>query len=635
MLPNLTALSLTPHPGREADTGPKADAKKKTLHGKKPYDKPEDFVNNFDTLKQEVKEWLRKWAKRERPPGGDEKDGGFNPAHPKLQWWQKADGGQLSVPEIKRRKQMAEEAIEEEKRQASKGIKVKAVQAYQAAKEAFLQKAYQEAYDAFVKKFPKQDLDGQMYPEIEWAEARVILVSTYGTNWAAVEPTLKESRIASAKMEARRLKKLKMIKPHATIEDAAKAAGEAARTHPETIKAAENAAEDARAEYILEQNDAGIAEPSVKQKFRGLLRFFFNRTNPNLTQVENKYKKWHHVDKELRDKRVAWAKKQVMDPNFDPVNPKLPPPELYTADDVTVLNTWSVTTAAFALFDEEHDPSELGGKKMWKYMRWLEKEWPSSSTIKPRISNLSPLQPKGEAFLNSSVRSNQLKEFKDNFSEYMLSIQELSAIGSSAYQYTKGSGPFNKYLMYNAPGVDVDNIPNYGKAPGGAAGNNYAGTIGPPLIVHQLYKTIQAAPRPSTTMHFIRSVRTPEELPHRRNGVATPLPGSVFPNVTFISTSLASPAAYMSGMLAGFFNTTSLCCFMIITTPPGFPVLPLVVGKSAYKEEQEIVLPPGTLLIYRETIHSETAIPGMDTEFVCYDATLSSVESIEKYKTAI
>jgi len=212
--------------------------------------------------------------------------------------------------------------------------------------------------------------------------------------------------------------------------------------------------------------------------------------------------------------------------------------------------------------------------------------------------------------------------------------ETLSVAESAAYQYTAGSGPFNKYLLYSTT-KDVDEIPEYGNGPGGVAGNNFDGIIGPPLIVHKLYKTIQAAPRPSKTMHFIRSVTKPDELPHRRTGVENPEAGSVFPNVTFISTSLADPDDYLSGALSTFFDTEKLCCFMIITTPPGFPMLPLVVGKSAYDSEREIVLPAGTLLIYRETIHDDKAIPGMHTEYVCYDAALPSAESINEYQLSL
>ena len=347
----------------------------------------------------------------------------------------------------------------------------------------------------------------------------------------------------------------------------------------------------------------------IKQKYRALLRFFFNRTNPEL-EGPAKYRDWYKsVEPELRKARVAWALAVVSAHGFDPANPELPPNELYHEKDVKVPNTWSDKVASFALYDTTEKVSTEGGEAMWKYMRWMEKQWPGTATIDPVISELGAL-PSGAAFLEDAVRNGQVEDLGVKFKDYMELTQSLPE--DVSYKYTESSSPFKNFLLNK---------------------NEETHSSFSAKNVHQLYKTIQGAPRPSTVMHFLRSVEQHKELPHMRQGVVDPKPGSVFPNVTFISTSVAAPSDYMKGTLSGFFTKNTNCCFMIITTPPGFPILPLVVGKSAFKKEQEVLLPAGTLLIYRETIMSDSAIKGATgVKFVCYDASLPSAESLKEYQ---
>ena len=78
--------------------------------------------------------------------------------------------------------------------------------------------------------------------------------------------------------------------------------------------------------------------------------------------------------------------------------------------------------------------------------------------------------------------------------------------------------------------------------------------------------------------------------------------GKGYLNVTFMSTSQAPPKAYKSGNLATFFDNQFGCCMYAITAPAGSPVLPLVLGgaaSSAFADEQEVVLPPGLVLVYQ------------------------------------
>ena len=69
-----------------------------------------------------------------------------------------------------------------------------------------------------------------------------------------------------------------------------------------------------------------------------------------------------------------------------------------------------------------------------------------------------------------------------------------------------------------------------------------------------------------------------------------------------MSTSSAAPDQYMQAPLKTFFDTSDACCMFAVTMPKGSAVLPLVVGGndlSEYSSEQEVLLPPGLLLIYQ------------------------------------
>ena len=80
-----------------------------------------------------------------------------------------------------------------------------------------------------------------------------------------------------------------------------------------------------------------------------------------------------------------------------------------------------------------------------------------------------------------------------------------------------------------------------------------------------------------------------------------------FFNNRFLSTSFADPDAYLDPPLNSFMF--GKCCLMHIEVPAGAHVLPIGVadlrefgldadGAQAYKDEFEVVLPPGNVLVY-------------------------------------
>lgn len=636
MLPNLSSLRLDSEP-----TGPKAEPDPKPKS--KPYSKnkpdPKDYMSGISGKTTELRKWLQQWVKRPKKDG-DWAAGGADEKYPKMAWYQTVDdqGNLVDLGKQERDKlyMLAQQAIDAEKAAAKK---TSPGDAFEAAESAFLKKAYDDAYREFMRsKFPVL-IDGEYYPPLDWqGDVMPMLVKLFGNDWASGEASVKETKIKAAMAQARLEKKNGML-ADGKLEEEALQHALAARQAAEVD--AKKAGQEAQAEHELEELEADDVPPNFKQKFRGLLRFIFNRTNPELTG-QAKYRRWHKVDAKMRKRRIAWAKKTVADPNFDPSNPPLPDPDLYTEFDVKVVNTWSAAVATYALYDTVEDVSVLGGMTMWRYMRFLESQYPvpnlwKGSSFEPLFDltptmwpNL-PLQPQGQAYLQAEVRSKQLEEFKENFTEYMEGVAQLGAL-DAAYDYTVGSGKFNKYLLSLANNASL--VPSYGAGPGGVGGSTLSGQIGPPELVHKLYKIVQAAPRPTSTMHFLRAVNSQSELPHVRAGISDPQEGQVIPNATFISASMAAPSSYLSGVLATFFNSSSVCCFQIITTPKGFPILPMVVGKSKYKNEQEVVLPAGTLLIYRGVLLEPGLFtPGESVKFVMYDAELPPTEVVQQFES--
>jgi hypothetical protein len=333
-----------------------------------------------------------------------------------------------------------------------------------------------------------------------------------------------------------------------------------------------------------------------KRRARALLRHWFNRPG-----TDGKKRHWQDsVSPELHKKRLKWATTVVTSPDYDHTNPPQPPQELYAPEDVNPFTQ-------FFLPDPVPAVSAQGGQWIWKYMRAL-----SGADIEntQTYTNVKPME-EGFKYWDDSFRAQQLTIIKDQYKDFIESLNDMSELPEAkevALSYTIGSGKFNKYILWPSSKIDGDpkKIPLFGAGQGGVGGSGGSGEIGPPLVLHRLYKLINRCPRLQTPCFFVRGVNSERELPHNlgKTALVAPEVGRGYLNVTFMSTSTAAPSSYTSGILSGFYDTSSKCCLYIITAPKGTPILPLVVGgssASAYAAEQEVMFPPGLVLVFQGT----------------------------------
>ena len=343
----------------------------------------------------------------------------------------------------------------------------------------------------------------------------------------------------------------------------------------------------------------------TERKARALCRHWFNRLG-----TDGKKRVWHKppvaaastpadVTEEMHKNRLAWARKEVEEAAYDPTNPPQPPSYLYMELDVEPPKKEDKLPDPFDAISNE------GGQWLWKYMRALEKKTEEEPVISTTMSSVDD----AVECWTDEFRATQKTMLKDAYGEFVESINDLSEIPGAkavALSYTQGSGRFNKYLLWPSSNVDGDptKIPASGAGLGGVAGNAGVGQVGPPDALHRLYKLINRCPRLPKKAMFLRSVRKGEALPHNLGKSETNPPevGRGYINVTFMSTSAAPPEQYLHPPLSTFYNTKGGCCMYAITADKGTPVLPLVVGGgnlSTVASEQEVVFPPGLLLVYQ------------------------------------
>ena len=68
-----------------------------------------------------------------------------------------------------------------------------------------------------------------------------------------------------------------------------------------------------------------------------------------------------------------------------------------------------------------------------------------------------------------------------------------------------------------------------------------------------------------------------------------------------MSTTWANPEIYYTdGPISSFHNKSTACCMYALLCPQGLPVLPIAsnASASAYASEQEVLLPPGLVMVY-------------------------------------
>ena len=613
MLPSLSRLSLN-----SSSVAPIGAPTTKADDECPPSKKQKVFVK-FTT---EEKDWLRS-------------DRGLGP-----NWWREdpTDPNSPTASQEQKRllKARAMVALQEEKNLSKTKIQ-EAKQAQQQATEAEAQQQKTAAYDEHMQTYAPDGTAASV--KLDWSsEVRAEVLKRLG-----LHHTFQLSKLEfPAKIGGNDLSKDDYERFVVTVKKELREAKYTQIQADATAKG-EEAYKKTMATLQIEQEAQGVDDDGspmsgeLKKRYRALLRFHFNRMGID-KNGKSKRMTWWDIEeceteesgrtkaKDLKNRRILWARnivKETSTGSFDPSNPPLPPLDLYRTEGYAEQDL--PRTKDDALFDSVPEICDHGGEALWLYLRNLEervqknpksfvdkwKKWKE----KQSVGSLS-----GADYFDEEKRNTQYDVLKDAFTEYLIALNELKGEDNAAYNYTQGSGPFNKYLLHPGP---VDHIPSYGSGAGGAAGNNFSGVIGPPVAVHRLYKLIDNAPRMPSTMHLLRGVKTSAELPHLRGSdpISKPTIGQPFVNTTFISTSIAAPEKYFNSVLKHFINASEQCCWMVFTTPANFPALPIVFGQSAYPDEQEVILPPGVILHYVKE-ETDRDVEGSKMHVVYYDVLL-------------
>ena len=354
----------------------------------------------------------------------------------------------------------------------------------------------------------------------------------------------------------------------------------------------------------------------TRRKAHALLRHWFNRRGMNKGSMRN----WYTMNelpperaKKMKQLREAWATSEVRKETYNPANPPRPPLTYGTDNDPYNLmysKGHDVYYNDSYLRDDVDKISEKGGQWVWHYMRALEAANFEAMDPMPKDKLLS--MDIGLKYWDANHRKHQKQQLTLWYKEFITSVDVLSGVEDAtgvAYSYTAGSGKFNRYLRWPSTLVDGDpsKIPTYGVGQADAMGYKFYGYVGPPDLLHRLYKLVNRCPRLTDDAVFLRAVRNVSGLPHnlgKSPPFAEPEIGKRYLNVTFMSTSSAAPSNYMTGNLSSFYDKENRCCMYVITAPSGTAVLPLVLGgktNSQFPDEQEVVLPPGLLLVFQGT----------------------------------
>ena len=229
-----------------------------------------------------------------------------------------------------------------------------------------------------------------------------------------------------------------------------------------------------------------------------------------------------------------------------------------------------------------------GAQWLWRYMRRLEETYVNDDT--DYTSGLVSVDESAK-YWDARYRNKQETKLEHQYRDFFqrLTAKQLAANGwdseiETIKSYTGDSGHFNRYLASND---QKDLYPDSIKEE-----------------VHRLYKLLARCPRLEEQAVFLRSVRNPRSLPHNRHFAEAqhPMIGRAYLNVSFLSTTIAEPDAFVDDALTTFFSQKLMCCMYVVTAPAGLPILPLAVAGPNFntdEAEAEVILPPGLLLVYQ------------------------------------
>ena len=235
-----------------------------------------------------------------------------------------------------------------------------------------------------------------------------------------------------------------------------------------------------------------------------------------------------------------------------------------------------------------------GARWLWRYMRRLEEKYKNDDT--DYTSSLVSVDESAK-YWDAKYRNEQKTKLELQYTDFMESLarnadtskqftcsMEHNTEQAAIESYTACSKYFNRYLATSNPKLLSEHTK---------------------LGVHRLYKLLARCPRLEEQAVFLRSVDDTRRLPHNRYfaGERRPVIGRAYLNVTFMSTTIAEPNAFVNDALHSFFDIDDMCCIYAITAPAGLPILPLAFAgpniSNDHEEEAEVILPPGLLLVYQ------------------------------------
>ena len=351
-------------------------------------------------------------------------------------------------------------------------------------------------------------------------------------------------------------------------------------------------------QWMHQQEKTWNAENNVKYRYRALLRLWFGKA-------------WWKKSPETVKRRKDWAIEQVKQVDFEPLNPPTPPWNLWDGD--TLLQPISMQEFPGPPAGLQNIEGNTDGIDVVLH-------------VKSREYNFTPdkmnydLMTKGSMdALSKEANSANVLKLRDQYDEFIeilhhmgVKIKDVIEINVASV-YTDGSGRFNRTLDLNnsvfeplptdfASKRDLANKMRYSVM--GSHHINYPETPTLEIYIeqalkhiHRLWKLIYMAPRLSTEIHVLRSVKQKEWATFQQFDNLKP--GQSFLSRRFESTTFAAPEAYLDTQLSTFYDQVQKCCFMAITLLPGTPCLPIGLQNIGhYIEEKEVILPPLTRWIF-------------------------------------
>ena len=466
--------------------------------------------------------------------------------------------------------------------------------------------------------------------------------------WQSRPKAEKETAVEDAK-RAIRLERLEALRVK-YFADRAKAEA----LHAEQQAAAQKAHDQKQS--ILKSQGAGASmlmktEANATQKMRALLRIHFQKPGYN-----KKMRYWSKipppgrsqnppVSDELSKKRKKWAietLKPLLDGQIDALEflltHEFPPVELYIPNaDVLpsghpslVVKPSNEIPSFAGTIQAVSESAQSSGAAVVFYVKRQE----AAFAISNQLGDLPQFPPIGADFgiLDETLRAQEKTKLSEVYDGFLQTLVDFDATAEKMFgqneilQYTGGSGVYNRTLRMPFEAVK-DAIPDKQATYSASEYEAYAKALYESIKkshndwemgafdffkkfalrrIHSLWRILAMAPKLVEPVHAVRAVRDPKFLPHRLANLTDEQVqnGMAFLDTAFVSTAHTSPATYTTpgSQLAWFYNKTTNCCFMSLTIAAGTPTVPLFLKAeklSFYKKEEEIVLPPLCVYVFR------------------------------------